>query len=205
MGGTPFKSFICMLITSFLMAHWAWATWLAWGLSGESSIYNTFLIISAGLVFMQQWSYVAVRCSDPGLASEDPMLDFLPNQDQVKLDSEIVATDEQILLDLINSKERHYSTMHNLSFVPAPPVTREKLIDQLRKLRLWKCCHNYYCTKCQKFRLLRSHHSSALGTCVSRMDQYCSWLDNCIGKKNQRYFIQYLSWTFATLVWSCFH
>jgi hypothetical protein len=61
-----------------------------------------------------------------------------------------------------------------------------------------------YCIHCEKFRFMRSHHCKELGVCVSRMDHYCAFLDNCIGRNNHRYFLQYLTYTYLLIAWIFF-
>jgi hypothetical protein len=124
--------------------------------------------------------------------------------DAEKIKGRVLSIDEEILKELVHSKERDLSRMHSLSHVPEPPITTQKLQKQLSKLRAYKCTSVLYCVHCSKFRFIRSHHCSQLGVCVSRMDHYCAFLDNCIGKKNHRYFVQYLTYTYLTLAWVCF-
>ena len=112
--------------------------------------------------------------------------------------------DEEILKDLINSPIKDIAKLNNLSHRPEQPITNEKLEYQLSKLRAYKCISVIYCVQCERFRFIRSHHCKELGECVSRMDHYCAFVDNCIGKKNHRYFLQYLVYTYLTIMWMCF-
>ena len=112
--------------------------------------------------------------------------------------------DEEILKKLIASQTRDYSFMHNLSHVPPPPITTQKLKDQLSKLRAYKCTSIIWCISCEKFRFIRSHHCKEMGACIQRMDHYCAFLDNCIGRNNHRYFMQYLTYTYLAIIWMSF-
>lgn len=51
------------------------------------------------------------------------------------------------------------------------------------------------CQTCQFWKPDRSHHCSTCNKCVLKMDHHCPWFAECIGFKNQKYFIQYLIYT----------
>lgn len=38
----------------------------------------------------------------------------------------------------------------------------------------------------------RAHHCRICKRCVRRMDHHCPWINNCVGERNQKYFLQFL-------------
>lgn len=65
------------------------------------------------------------------------------------------------------------------------------------------------CSNCEIIRPPRAHHCIICGFCVMRFDHHCPWINNCVGKCNHRYFLQFLGYTslfclisgFASLPW----
>ena len=49
-----------------------------------------------------------------------------------------------------------------------------------------------YCDKYSKetWKPKRAHYCSALGVYVFKMDHHCPWINNCVGQRNQKYFMQ---------------
>ena len=51
------------------------------------------------------------------------------------------------------------------------------------------------CKKCGvKKQNEQTHHCSRCGRCVDMMDHHCTVTNNCVGRKNMRYFIQFTAW-----------
>lgn len=47
----------------------------------------------------------------------------------------------------------------------------------------------YKCQKCRSIKPERAHHCSVCGRCVMKMDHHCPWVNNCVGEKNQKFFV----------------
>lgn len=52
-----------------------------------------------------------------------------------------------------------------------------------------------YCNTCDIYRPPRTVHCGICNCCIERLDHHCPWLGTCIGKRNYKYFI-----IFVTLV-----
>ncbi|CAF1476076.1 unnamed protein product [Adineta steineri] len=70
-------------------------------------------------------------------------------------------------------------------------LTREKICTTFARDPRWTLDH--FCVTCLIRRPLRSKHCPVDGTCVSKFDHHCTWLDACIGGRNYFYFIRLLT------------
>lgn len=48
------------------------------------------------------------------------------------------------------------------------------------------------CSRCEIYRPPRAHHCRICKRCIRRMDHHCPWINNCVGERNQKYFLQFL-------------
>lgn len=51
-----------------------------------------------------------------------------------------------------------------------------------------------FCTKCSYEKPDRSHHCRICGECVLKMDHHCPWINGCVGFRNQKHFVLFISW-----------
>ncbi|KAL7041701.1 hypothetical protein ACKWTF_000860 [Chironomus riparius] len=47
----------------------------------------------------------------------------------------------------------------------------------------------FKCPKCSSIKPNRAHHCSVCKRCILKMDHHCPWVNNCVGERNQKYFV----------------
>ncbi|CAK4034330.1 Palmitoyltransferase pfa3 [Lecanosticta acicola] len=60
-----------------------------------------------------------------------------------------------------------------------------------------------YCKKCKTVKPDRTHHCSTCQKCVLKMDHHCPWLATCVGLRNYKAFLLFLTYT-SLFCWLCF-
>ena len=58
-----------------------------------------------------------------------------------------------------------------------------------------------YCKTCRIWRPARAHHCRTCDACMETQDHHCVWLNNCVGRRNYRYFFSYVA--FASVLSLC--
>lgn len=59
-----------------------------------------------------------------------------------------------------------------------------------------------FCKKCRCVKPDRSHHCSSCGRCVLKMDHHCPWLATCVGLRNYKPFLLFLTYTSLFCWWA---
>ncbi|KAI6206430.1 hypothetical protein M3Y94_00909700 [Aphelenchoides besseyi] len=59
-----------------------------------------------------------------------------------------------------------------------------------------------YCYQCSLLKPDRSHHCSSCGFCVVRFDHHCPWINKCVSHSNYKFFMLYIAYEVALIVWS---
>ena len=49
-----------------------------------------------------------------------------------------------------------------------------------------------YCKSCNIWRPPRAHHCRVCDACIETQDHHCVWLNNCVGRRNYRFFFAYV-------------
>jgi palmitoyltransferase ZDHHC13/17 len=58
----------------------------------------------------------------------------------------------------------------------------------------------YLCPECEVIRTPRSKHCNVCNQCIERYDHHCPWVNNCVGIKNHRPFMMFLTFLIITIL-----
>jgi len=58
------------------------------------------------------------------------------------------------------------------------------------------------CLKCNCVKPPRAHHCSVCQRCILKMDHHCPWVNNCVGKYNQKHFILFMFYIFLACLYT---
>ena len=78
-----------------------------------------------------------------------------------------------------------WATLTDPGAVPKGNATKE-FIESLQ-LKSGQVLYN--CPKCCSIKPDRAHHCRVCKRCIRKMDHHCPWINNCVGEKNQKYFV----------------
>ncbi|XP_058886139.1 palmitoyltransferase ZDHHC19-like isoform X2 [Acipenser ruthenus] len=98
--------------------------------------------------------------------------------------------------------------LHQGTPVPGPLEVNELIVNGLE-------CDVRWCVKCEFYRPPRSRHCRRCDICVEEFDHHCAWMNNCVGRRNYRFFFFFVvflilyklvvlgsSTTYLVLTWS---
>ena len=123
------------------------------------------VLISLALYLLQMTSYTAAVFTPPGNPADT------------------AAADEAAAYSYLPS----FSSLNNND-----PVTEEYMSAAAAAVAVKQNGRPRFCQKCEFRKPDRCHHCSMCNSCVLKMDHHCPWLANCIGFRNQKYFVLFL-------------
>jgi hypothetical protein len=111
---------------------------------------------------------------------------LLPQQDTFRKYSHLVVFELFSILTLV----AHLKTvLTDPGSVPQKTATPEHLHELEQNGIQHPNQVVYKCHECCSVKPERAHHCSVCKRCIRKMDHHCPWVNNCIGERNQKYFV----------------
>lgn len=166
-------------------------------------------------------SYARVVFTEPGYPPEGTPLDVPPpsttdsstnheenfQPQQLQPASSSFSGDEHMRHDGRHTEITELTPIHvpaqssQHAFHDPPPETTLTIDPSLVTVTAKRNGQPRYCQKCQCQKPDRTHHCSACGQCVLKMDHHCPWINNCVGFFNQKFFYLFLFWGTILSLW----
>ena len=141
-------------------------------------------------------SFLSLHLSNPGILNEEAMKSFneLDKYDDYINKRTIYRADDSKSKELID--ESDLDIMERQTFLKHPPELESSLhnnppqpkstsqVKEKHPVTLCQSTRRKFCTKCNIYPPLRSHHCRICGACVATFDHHCLFLDTCIGERN---------------------
>ena len=170
-------------ITGFVIMGWLYYHHTFWLLplivKPEDEYYSFKIAVEYILIWISLsilvGSYVIWMWMDPGFSHRDKEKKLTHESFRKLIERSRSANDDKRLFGLSKYNE-------NIEERLALPI--EKFKDNFD--------FSLYCEKCERFRLPRTHHCSVCNDWVYNMDHHWTWLNNCVGYRNHRYFVTLL-------------
>ena len=77
-------------------------------------------------------------------------------------------------------------------------IERDPNVSMMELLQRFEV--NELCYECQILAMPRSYHCNVCRRCVQRYDHHCPWLNSCIGTRNHRPFLIFVTCQFIYLI-----
>lgn len=113
---------------------------------------------------------------------------LLPQPDSVKKYANLIVFEIFFFLALV----AHIRTiLTDPGSVPQKTATTEELMQDMQVNNGNNSSNQvvYKCAECCSVKPDRAHHCSVCKRCIRKMDHHCPWVNNCVGERNQKFFI----------------